>query len=92
MIGLFRLGLAAFGGAGILTKAIVIGAMVLSLLTAYGVWHHKIWSNGYARAVSDIAAQDEKAINRAKAARSKFLDCRTRGLRWNQSAGECEGR
>lgn len=79
----------AFGAAGLLTKLITIGVLLASLLTAYGVWHHKVYRSGYTRAIADIAAEDEKAIARATEKRSVWSDCRARNGRWDQSTGTC---
>lgn len=82
----------ALGGMGLTTKLIIAGVALAVIGTAYGVWHHTIWKRGYDRAIADIALQDEKAIKRASSARSVVLDCKSRGLRWDQSTGICERR
>jgi hypothetical protein len=78
-----------FGGAGLLTKVIIIGGIALSLLAAYGVWHHKVYRSGYDRAISDIAAADAKAVQRATTARNAFKTCRESGRQWDQATGTC---
>ena len=78
-----------FGGAGLLTKIIAIGALAAVLLTAYGVWHHKVYRSGYDRAISDIAAADAKAVQRATTARNAYKACRDSGRRWDQATGTC---
>jgi hypothetical protein len=89
---MIKLAFMAFGGMGTVAKLLTVLALVSSLGIAYGVWHHKIWQRGYDRAIADIAAQDDKAIKRAKSARSFVVDCQSRGLRWDQSTGVCERR
>jgi hypothetical protein len=89
MIATLRLALAAFGGAGLVTKLIVAGSIAAAALTAYGVWHHHVWRNGYDRAIADIAAADSRAIGRAKDARARLRDCTESGKRWDQSTGRC---
>lgn len=88
--------LALFGGAGIWTKVIVVGALALTLVAGYGVWHFHVWSNGrsygYDEALKDIAKQDGKAIAKANSYRAAVRDCRAGGLRWDQSTGQCKGR
>lgn len=84
--------LAIFSAMGWAMKAGMLIALIVSLGTVYGIWHHKVWERGYARAIADIAQQDQKAINRASSARSVVLDCKSRGLRWDQSTGICERR
>jgi hypothetical protein len=82
----------AVGGMSLVMKLAMAGTVLAVLGIAYGVWHHKVWERGYAKAIADIAQQDERAINRASQARSVVLDCRSRGLRWDQSTGQCDGR
>jgi len=82
----------ALSGASLTTKLISAGVVLAVVGIAYGVWHKTVWERGYARAIADIARQDEKAIKRASEARSAVLDCRARGLRWDQSTGQCGGR
>jgi hypothetical protein len=83
---------AAFSLAGLATKLSVIAVAVLTLGPAYGIWHYKVWSRGYDRALADIAKQDQKAIARATQYRGAVLDCRARGMRWDQTSGQCSGR
>lgn len=89
MMTLIRLGLAAFGGAGFITKAIVLGGLLLAVGTAYGIWHMKIYNRGYTAAIAAIAAQDKRAIDAAKTARNTYRLCIDGGGKWNQSTGEC---
>ncbi len=84
-----RAAASALGAAGLLTKVLVGLGLVAALLTAYGVWHHKIYRSGYDRAIADIAAEDKKAVDRAIAARSVWKDCRAAGRRWDQVEGRC---
>lgn len=80
----------AVGGMSLVMKLAMAGTVIAVLGIAYGVWHHKVWSRGYDRAIADIAQQDERAINRASSARKVVLDCKARGLRWDQSTGICQ--
>jgi hypothetical protein len=77
---------------GIGKSLAVVAVLFLTVGTAYGVWHYTIWKRGYDRAIADIANADERAIKRASNARSIVLDCKSRGLRWDQSTGICERR
>jgi hypothetical protein len=70
-------------------RLITIFGPILLLGTIYGVWHHKVYQSGYKRAISDIAAQDERAITQAEAKRSVFKQCRAAGRRWDQVEGRC---
>jgi hypothetical protein len=88
----FKVGLAAFGGAGLVTKLIIVLGLVSTLLAAYGVWHYHVWSNGYEDAIAAIARGDAKAVANAQAKRSVWRDCRDSGLRWDQTTGKCEVR
>ena len=68
----------------------IIGGLLLATLTTGGVIYHNIWKRGYVRAISDIAAQDNRAIERAEAARGAWKQCRDAGRRWDQSEGQCQ--
>jgi hypothetical protein len=81
--------LSLFGGAGLMTKLIIIGGLAVTLLGAYGIWHHKVYRSGYDRAISDIAAADAKAVERATTARNTFKICRDSGRKWDQATGTC---
>lgn len=95
MIGLLKVGLEAFNLAGLTTKLIIIGGMLLSLMTAGGIVYHHIWRNGeqygYQKALKDIARQDANAIATATTYRNSFRDCRARGMRWDTGTGKCDG-
>lgn len=67
----------------------IIVVAVGALVTAYGVWHYKVYRSGYTRAISDIAAQDERAITQAETKRAIFKQCRAAGKRWDQVEGRC---
>lgn len=84
-----KMAMTALSGAGLLTKLIIALGLAGALLTAYGVWHHKVYQKGYVRALADIAAEDAGAINRATSMRQTWRDCRDRGGRWDQSEGRC---
>lgn len=82
---------ALLGSIGWVRIALYAG-VAIGVITAGGVIYHKIWERGYDHAIADIARQDKKAIDRATFARSGVLDCKSRGLRWDQSTGICERR
>lgn len=67
----------------------IILTFIAALVATYGVWHHKVYRSGYTRAISDIAAQDERAIQQAEVKRSVFKQCRAAGRRWDQVEGRC---
>ncbi|QDW38998.1 hypothetical protein FFI89_018715 [Bradyrhizobium sp. KBS0727] len=84
-----RAGLALLEAGGIVAKLIAAGALVAALAIAYGVWHHKVYHAGYARALSDIAAEDAGAIKRATDMRKTWRSCRDRNGVWDQATGRC---
>lgn len=81
---------AAASGLSWTTKLILVGGLALSLVTAYGVWHHKVYRAGYEAAIAAIAREDSRAIKRALEARGKLKDCQDLQRHWNQSTGRCE--
>lgn len=79
----------AFNLLGLASRIGIIVALGLSLLTAYGVWHHKVYTKGYNSALAAIAKQDDFAITRAKEMRRGFKTCRDQGKNWDQTTGAC---
>lgn len=79
-----------FGGAGLVTKLITIGVLAVSLLAAYGIWHHKVYQRGVNDTLAKIAKADAKTVARALQFRSVLKDCQARGLGWDQSTGACK--
>lgn len=55
-----KAGLAALQASGLAVKLILAASLALAALGAYGVWHHKVFSSGYDRALADIAAEDKR--------------------------------
>lgn len=84
-----KAGLALLQASGLVTKLILAGSLLLTAAAAYGVWHHRVYASGYARALADIAAEDQRAIGRATDLRNTWRECRDRGGRWIQSEGRC---
>jgi hypothetical protein len=85
-----KAGLALLSGAGIVSKLIAGGVIVAALLTAYGVWHHKVYKQGVDAAIAGIAREDERWINRAFEARGKLKECNATGRGWDQTTGRCQ--
>lgn len=79
----------ALGATGLIVKLGMGVGLVVALAIAYGVWHHKVFKEGYTRALFDIAAEDTAAIKRATDLRATWKTCRDRGGKWDQSAGTC---
>lgn len=90
MMAIIKLALSAFTGASTITKLISVGIVLITLAGAYGVWHAKVYNRGYDAALRAIAAQNQRAIKRAQEYRGRVTDCDARGLRWDQSTGECQ--
>ena len=84
-----RMGLSALSTAGLLTKLLVAAGVVVALLTAYGVWHHKVYQSGVDDTIARIAANDARLVDRAFKARAKLKDCQAQGRAWDQSTGAC---
>lgn len=82
----------AFRALPLLAQLGSIAALGFALVTGYGIWHHKVYMKGWKAHEAAIVRQDEKAINAALKKRGVFDDCRTRGLRWDVTTGECSGR
>jgi hypothetical protein len=89
MIGYAKLALTALEASGLLTKILIGLGLLAAALTAYGIWHHEVYREGYTRALADIAAEDSRAIARATQFRQTWRECRDRGGRWDQSKGTC---
>jgi hypothetical protein len=81
--------LALLEASSLVTRLVVAGSLALAALGAYGIWHHKVFSAGYDRALADIAAEDQRAIGRATELRSTWRACREHGGRWIQTEGRC---
>ncbi len=84
-----RMGLSALSAAGLLTKLLVAAGLVAALLTAYGVWHHKVYSKGWNDALAAVARADARAVGKATQYRNAFKDCRAQGKGWDQTTGRC---
>jgi hypothetical protein len=84
-----KMAMTALSGAGLLTKLIIALGLAGSLLTAYGVWHHKVYQKGVNAAIAGIAREDEGWINRAFQARGKLKECKDAGRGWDQTTGRC---
>lgn len=90
MIGVYvKAGLTALSAAGLLTKLLVAAGLVAGLLTAYAVWHHKVYAKGYDAALAAVARADARAVGKATEYRNVFKDCRAQGRGWDQTTGRC---
>lgn len=86
---MIQLAFAAFSATSFLTKAIMIGGLALSLLTAYGVWHHSIYQHGVDDTIAKIARGDTATIKKAQAGRNTYAACRAAGKLWDQGGNRC---
>lgn len=68
----------------IIFEIIIIGIV---LVIAWFWFSTHYYNKGYARAIADIAAQDERAINAAKEAKMLVDACYAAGKRWED--GQC---
>ncbi len=85
-----RAALSALSATGLLTKLLIALGLVASLLTAYGVWHHKVYQSGVNDTVAAIARADAKLVERATKARAKLKSCQAFNKEWDQSTGNCK--
>lgn len=83
--------LLAFLGPQAIFKLAAIAAGLVAVVIAYGIWHHKVYMEGWNAHEAAIVRQDKKAIDAALAKRGAFNDCAARGLRWDQTTGKCVG-
>jgi hypothetical protein len=72
------------------TKCLIAMAFVVSVVGSYWYGHHGEYAKGYDAALSDIAAENDAAIQRATEKRSVWKECRARDGQWDQSTGECK--
>ena len=89
MLGYIKAGVTALEAAGLLTKVLIALGLVASLLTAYGVWHHKVYKSGVDDTIAGIARADKAWIDKASAARSKWKECNDQSRGWDQTTGRC---
>ena len=68
----------------------VAAGVVAIALFSYWYGYHGEYAKGYEKAVSDIAAEDAAAIERATQMRSVWKECRLSSGEWDQSTGECK--
>lgn len=68
---------------------IVLGAVALAL-SSYWYGRHGQYERGYAAAVAEIAAEDEKAIANALEKRDVWQKCHDANGTWDQTTGDCK--
>lgn len=72
------------------TRLGILAGLVLALITAYGVWHHRVYAAGYQSALADVARADAKAVARAQSYRAALRECQASGRGWDQTTGRCQ--
>ncbi len=61
-----RAAASALGASGLLTKFLVGLGLVAALLAAYGVWHHKVYTSGYERAIEDVGGANPRNVTSSR--------------------------
>lgn len=89
MLGYLKVGLTFLEGSALLTKILIALGLVASLLTAYGIWHHKVYKSGVDDTIAGIARADATWIAKASAARGKWKECNDQNRGWDQTTGRC---
>lgn len=89
MISYAKAALAFLEAAGVLTKLAIAAGLVAAAVTAYGLWHHRVYESGVRDTIAGIARADAKWIDRASAARGKWKQCHEQNRGWDQTTGRC---
>lgn len=89
MLAYIKLGVTFLEGSAVLTKILIGLGVVAALLGAYGIWHHKVYNEGWYGALADVARQDSKAIATATEYRARWKSCKDDGKKWDQTTGDC---
>lgn len=78
------------GALPLLWQLAIGGAVVAGIGGAAAGWSVHEFNKGYARAVHDVAVQNQEAVDAVDKARARVRDCNARdGMRWDQIAGDC---
>jgi hypothetical protein len=81
--------LTAIDVSGLVLKLAMGAGLVALVLVGYGLWHHKVYSEGWYAGLASIARGDDKAVAKATEFRSAFKACRAGGKSWDQTTGGC---
>jgi hypothetical protein len=66
------------------------GALIAGAGIGVTAWSIHQFNKGYARAIHDVAVQNQEAVNAANEVRARVRACNADGgMRWDQVAGEC---
>lgn len=64
-------------------------AVLLAVGGGYALWHHHVYQTGYDKALLDVAADNQEAIDARNKAVSRVRSCRDAGRVWDTTTGEC---
>lgn len=81
--------LTTLNAASLVMKFCIAGGLALTIVAAYGVWHHEVYQSGVNDTIAGIARADAKLVERATKARAKLKDCHATNREWDQSTGQC---
>lgn len=73
----------------LLPRLILWGSVALGAGGAFLYFSHKYETQGYNRAISEIASDNQEAVNAANEARNKVTTCYDSGGAWDASRGVC---
>lgn len=59
------------------------------ILGGYAYWHNKVYSNGYDKAIADVAAKNKGALNAVRKATKNVSDCYLANGNWDAVRGLC---
>jgi hypothetical protein len=82
--------LALLGAVPLLYRLIAVGVVVAALGGAAVAYHHHVYEQGYAKAISDVAAADQAAVERVGDGKATIAACRASGHKWDVTTGECK--
>jgi hypothetical protein len=67
----------------------LVVAVLIACQVSFWIGRGNAYKEGEADAIAGIARNDTKLVGKAKAARTKLLDCQAQGRRWDQTTGAC---
>lgn len=73
----------------LIIKIAMAAGLVAIILLAYGVWHHKVYDEGWYAALASVARADAKTIAEATKYRNAYKACNATGKGWDQTTGAC---
>jgi hypothetical protein len=70
-------------------RVVAFSVAIAAVVGVGWVVYGQIEQSGYDRAVREIAAENQEAIDRVHVAKNKLASCIDRGKSWDQSRGVC---